>query len=147
MMMNSSLRRLLMSRPVTDDMLSQNHDSFIVSLALSTGGAVICDPEAHIRYRQHGRNAAGSPLGLAGRVIKEWRVITGETGKEVRLARSILDVYGEYVSQEARKTLETVAGYKENIMSRLKIVFSPEFRTGDIRLTLFGKFKALFGLL
>lgn len=147
MMMNAKLHSLVKSRTITDNMLAQNHDSFIISLAYSAGGTVICDSEAYIRYGQHGRNSAGSPLGLVGRIKKEWKHITDESGREAKIARAILEAYGHDVTPEAHRTLETVAGYKENFMSRLKIIFSPEFRTGDLRLTLFGKFKALFGLL
>lgn len=147
MMINAKLHSLIKSRTITDNMLEQNHDSFIVSLAYSAGGIVICDSEAHIRYRQHGRNLAGRPLGLAGRIKKEWKSLTDNSGREARIARAILEAYSGEIVPKAHRTLETVAGYKDNIISRLKIIFSPEFRTGDFRLTIFGKFKALFGLL
>ena len=147
MVINARLRELIESRSITDDMLAQNHDSFIVSLAYSIGGVVICDAEAYICYRQHGRNVAGSPLSLTGRIQKEWRNLKDDSGIEARIARAILEAYGGEIVPEARSTLETVAGYRENIISRLNIVFSPEFRTGDFRLTLLGKVKALFGLL
>lgn len=147
MMMNVKLHSLIKSRPITDNMLAQNHDGFIVSLVYSVGGAVICDSESYIRYRQHGSNIAGSPLNFAGRVKKEWRSLTDNSGSEARIARAILETYSGEITPEARSMLETVAGYRGNIISRLKIVFSPEFRTGDFRLTLVGKFKALFGLL
>lgn len=147
MMMNAKLHSLIKSRPITNNMLAQNHDSFIVSLVYSVGGTLICDSESYIRYRQHGSNIAGSPLSFAGRVKKEWRSLTDNSGSEARIARAILETYSGEITPEARSTLETVAGYRGNIISRLKIVFSPEFRTGDIRLTLLGKFKALLGLL
>ena len=147
MMMNARARQLIILHPITDDMLGHYHDSLIVSMVYAFGGEVICDPEAYMRYRQHGDNSEGSPIGIIGRLKKEWRYIRKNGGKEPKIAQSILDGWATDVDPKQRATLEIIAGYRRNPISRLKIVFSPAFRTGDWRLTLLGKAKALLGLI
>lgn len=147
MMMNFRLREIIKSRPVTMDMLAQNHDSFIVSAAYSTGASVICDPEAHILYRQHRNNLAGSPTSLVARIRKEYRSFMNRDISEARIAQGLIDYYGDILTPEAKDVLTLVAGYREKFLSRMKIFCSHKFVTGDWRLTLTGKVKALLGRL
>ena len=146
MVMNSKLRNMIKSRQVTEEMLKQYHDGFIVSLAYSTGSSVICDANAYMRYRQHAYNLAGSPYKLIPRIRKEYRNIRNG-GHEAEIARALLETWDEQLDPEARKTLSLIAGYRENFSSRLKIFLSRRFVTGDFRLTLLGKVKAILGRL
>lgn len=70
MVFNECLWDKIAKVDVTDDMLKRGHDSFILSLCYALGGAVICDPNAYIRYRQHTSNTSGSSHGAAQRIKK-----------------------------------------------------------------------------
>ena len=62
-------------------------------------------------------------------------------------AKRMLKFGGDDIVPEVKKSLMFVAGHKEHFTYRLRIFFSPKFRTGDIRLTLLGKLRALLGVL
>ena len=147
MVMNSRLQVLIKSRPLNDDMFYYAHDVLPQLLTYSFGGEVICDSEAHMLYRQHKYNIAGSPNGFIARIRKEWREMLKHKGANAIISKVILKAWSNEIVPEARHTLKIVAEYKRNILSRLKIVFSPKFRTWYWRLTLFGKAKAFIGLM
>ena len=147
MLFNAKLRDILKTQPITDDMLICYHDAFVASVIYSFGGIVILDPEPHMLHRVHGDNTSGIPVGIVKRIWTQVEHMKKYRGSQAKIARAILDAWGNEVIPEAKKTLETVASYKKNILSRLEIVFSPKYRTGDLRLTLFCKFKVIFGLL
>ena len=148
MLMNSKAKHLMKpSNLSNDNLMLHNHDSIIASVVYALGGIVICDPGAYMLYRIHGHNTSGATIGMISRMKSRLRGLKKYKGCEPKIARAILDVYGDSVVDDARDTLETIAGYKDKLSLRLKIVFSPKFRTGDLRLTLYCKFKALFGLL
>ena len=145
MLFNSRLRELVKSADVTElAELCNGHDALFVELTLITGGAAVYDPNSYILYRQHGQNTIGVPLTFRERIMTEAMRFRGH---ESEAARMFLELWDGEITPEARNILETVAGYHENLRSRLKIVFSLQFRTGDIRLSTFGKLKALLGLL
>lgn len=147
MLINAKMREILKSRPITDDMLSRFHDSLIISLVYSLGGIVMCDPGAYILYRQHGTNSTGSPVGIIARIKGEISTLRQYHGDEGKIARGILDVWGDVLDPAARDFLELVADYRKNFRTRLKVAFSPKFRTGDWRLSVFWKAKSLLGLM
>ncbi|MBQ7155566.1 MAG: glycosyltransferase [Synergistaceae bacterium] len=147
MVMNDKLRELIISRPATDEIFIRGHDTAAMILTYIFGGSVVFDTNAHMFYRQHENNTVGTPNGIISRIKKEFTDMLRYKGMEAVIAKAMLRAYGERITPQARDTLETVAGYREHMFSRLSIVFSPKFRTGDWRLTIFGKFKALLGLL
>ena len=147
MVMNSALRKIIVSK-VTDDIMKLfGHDRIEIPLVLASGGELICDSNAYIYYRQHGKNLVGSPSKLIPRIKYEWKHLINGHGLEEKRAKLLLQVWGDEFTPNARKILRRIANYRENWLYRLEIVFSPKFRTGDTRLTLLMKFKALLGKL
>ena len=148
MVINKYFHDLIASKPLTDEVTRLYlHDSLIMYLVNSARGIMICDFKPYTYYRQHGKNTEGHPTKLIPRIYREWNNFMNNPRKEAEFAEVLLNVWGDAVTPEARKTLTITAGYKENIFYRLRIVLSPKFRTGDIRLTTLGKLKALFGKL
>lgn len=143
MVINTAQRQLL--KPISDTVGA--HDVLIYSLAYFADGIIICDSEAYIYYRQHIGNTIGTPLSMFSRIKREYMKFVHGNGFEARRAKFFLSIYREEFDPAIRKILNVVAGYRENLSYRLTIVFSSNFRTGDWRLTLLGKVKALFGLL
>lgn len=146
MVFNQGMWKKIAENQITDQMLRRGHDSFIISLCYSIGGCVLCDEHAYIRYRQHRDNTSGGMNGPTQRIKKEWNALTQKKGQESEMARAILDAWSGDIDANSKRVLETVASCKR-IPSRISIVASFEFCTGNIKLTLLGKLKALCGFL
>ena len=132
----------------TPDVVVVSHDNYLISLCFALGGTVVCDPNAYILYRQHTGNSSGETSGLKNRVAKELKEIKKVRVKkagEALMAQSLLENYGEQMSEEYRKKIKMISELDKFGISRLKAFFSPKFTTGDIRLTAVGKIKILFG--
>lgn len=147
MVLNGRLWDKIADVSITNDMLKRGHDSFILSLCYALGGAVICDPNAYIRYRQHTSNTSGASHGIAQRIKKEWNMLIKKKGTEPAIARSILNNWGSEIKQEEIKSLRLIELSETSIPARLRIAVSRKFVTGEMILTLAGKAKALLGLL
>lgn len=147
MAFNAEMWKLICKVETSDAMLMRGHDSFILSLCYAVGGTVICDSNAYIRYRQHGDNTSGGSQGVVQRLKKEWTALVSKKGFEPAIAKSILDNWGELISDNVRRSLELISRNNENAGCRLIILISRKFTTGDLKLTMLGKFRAIAGLL
>ncbi|MBQ6973084.1 MAG: hypothetical protein IJP86_12115 [Synergistaceae bacterium] len=103
--------------------------------------------EAYVLYRQHSSNTSHVPLTFSRRLRDELKKMHDAKGWQARFASQLLSYGGGEIPPSSRRTLKIVSGHRTNFLYRLVILFSPKFRTGDIRLTLVGKFKALLGWL
>lgn len=146
MVFNAEMWKLICKVETSDAMLMRGHDSFIISLCYAVGGTVICDSNAYIRYRQHGDNTSGGSQGAVQRLKKEWTALVSKKGGEPAIAKSILDNWGELISDNKR-SLELISRNNENAGYRFIILISRKFTTGDLKLTMLGKFRAIAGLL
>lgn len=147
MVLNNTMWEKMSEKSISDQMLRRGHDSFIISLCYSIGGCALCDEHAYIRYRQHQDNTSGGMNGPLQRIKKEWNALINKKGQESEIACAILNSWPEEIDTQARRTLELVANYKKQPMTRLRMLISKDFTTGDYRLTALGKFKILAGLL
>ena len=143
MVFNKKLWKEVFKNYVSEDMLLQGHDSFIISLCYAVGGVVCFDKNAYICYRQHMSNTAGAPSDIKKRVKKEWKALHHDKQAEIKIARAILDGWNSEIADENKDILEFVASMGNNWRSKLHIFFSRDFTTGDIRLTIVEKFKVL----
>lgn len=146
MVFNQAMWDCINMKSTTDEMLRRGHDSFIISLCYAVGGEVLCDSNAYICYRQHKSNTSGSSYGVLKRVKKEWNILINRKGAESEIARSILENWSRFIEKDNKKVLLIVSNSNE-IGNRMKILMSGRFATGDLRLTLVGKFKVITGLL
>lgn len=146
MVFNKAMWMCINRTKITSEMLKRGHDSFILSLCYAVNGKVVCDPNAYICYRQHSNNTSGSTHTITQRMRKEWNAIAKKKGAEPAIARSILENWSDMINVENKQKLEIIADSKK-IGCRVKILFSPKFTTGDWKLTLLGKLRAIVGLL
>jgi rhamnosyltransferase len=147
MAFNAEMWKLICKAETSDAMLMRGHDSFIMSLCYAIGGTVICDSNAYIRYRQHGDNTSGGSRGVVQRLKKEWTALFDKKGFEPAVAKSILDNWDELINDNVRSSLELISRNNENVGCRFLILISRKFTTGDLKLTVLGKFRAFAGLL
>ena len=143
MVLNSRLWHEIFKNPITENILSQGHDSFIISLCYALGGIVCCDKNAYIHYRQHTSNTAGAPTGIGRRIKKEWKALHHDKQAEVKIARSILEGWGKEITAENKDVLNCIAYMGKDWNAKTRILFSSNFTTGDIRLTIIEKIKVL----
>lgn len=139
--------RELMEKVYAAGCLDACHDFWTALVAHAFGGTVILSPNAFVLFRQHGRNTSGTPLTFHSRLKSEWRKILIHENWGPKLASTLLKCYGDELSPSVRDTIILATECKNNFMYRLRILFSPKFRTGDIRLTIIGKLKVLFGIM
>lgn len=148
MVMNKEAAELSRHKYISLLIPTRGHDICIMYLTYLMGGKMICSSDAYIYYRQHGNNTVGTTLSLWARLVREYgRLFKWGHGIEAGAAQGILQEGTDGILPEAKRTLELVAGHKDKWLYRLMIIFSPRFRTGDVRLTLWAKTRALFGWL
>ncbi|MBQ7169895.1 MAG: glycosyltransferase, partial [Synergistaceae bacterium] len=144
MVFNESVYKLTL-RVNSLGLVHASHDLITVAVTYAFGGTVIFSPYAYVLYRQHSNNTSHAPATLFQSAKNVVASVYGLNCRNTRFAAELLRAVGNEVSSSIRKTLNTVSRHKHNLMYRLKIVLSPKFRTGDFRLTLAGKIKALLG--
>lgn len=147
MIINNKMYNVLVGDNNQASNITVSHDNYIVTLCYTIGGKVICDSNSYIHYRQHGQNTSGSTNSPIKRIRKEIKEIKNGKGNEVRIASSILKHYSNCITSDSKATLELIQSVQGNYVSRLKCAISPSFSTGDIRLTIVGKIKMLFGII
>ena len=144
MVFNEKLWKEIFRSTVTDALLTQGHDSFIISLCYALGGVVCCNKNAYMCYRQHTNNTAGAPTNIKRRIKKEWKALHHDKQAEVQIAKAILDGWRDEISMETRNVLELLASMGDDWRAKAKILLSSKFSTGDVRLTAIAKIKVLF---
>jgi rhamnosyltransferase len=147
MVMNAKAREFSRHKNQAELFSYRGYDISLILLTVASGGRFILEREALMKYRQHGHNVSGVPVSMIKRIKHEYTRFTQWYGRESRFAKIMLQYFGDEMTQEAKKVFTLVAGSKDNWTYRLKMFFSPKFRTGDFRATLIEKFRILFGLL
>lgn len=107
------------------------HDS-IIHKVVTMFGEMILDTEPRMFYRQHGNNQIGlSANEKRNNIERIKRFFTGKLKNYRRdTARSLLNVYGDIVSQENKHLLEIVANYDTNFKLKVELLKDKRFKTG-----------------
>ncbi|MDD3138278.1 MAG: glycosyltransferase family 2 protein [Lachnospiraceae bacterium] len=114
------------------------HDWWINILALSLGGESIYDFNAHINYRQHGKNVSGAELSYWRKCINRALKFKNMRYRRDVLAREILDNYENKVPIDNREVLRSFAN------NSWKMIFIPSFRCRKVIDTILFKICVLF---
>lgn len=118
----------LFSRAKSDYMFL--HDDWIYKVCLACNGKLLVDNKSYILYRQHGTNTIG---GNQSR-YKAWKrrlKMFSEGGIRSSIAKPLLDLYADDLSEGAKKILADVANYRYSLRCRLHLLFSNRFKTGN----------------
>ena len=128
MVMNASLRRVLLHyRPEFLPM----HDMWVYLVALAIGAKVYYDEKPHVHYRQHSENVLGIRESACARWKRRW--IEWREGRQEfsRLAEEVRKGFFEMMPESNRNTLVLFLEAKQRIQSRLRLLSSPVFRSGN----------------
>ena len=133
MVMNAALRRVVLQyRP---DFLPM-HDMWVYLVALAVGAKVYYDEVPHVHYRQHSENVLGAynvegaRESLYARWRRRWDRWRAETQEFSRLADEIRKGYFEEMPEKNRRVLSLFLDAKQSCFSRLRLLCSPDVRSG-----------------
>ena len=126
MVMNAALRRVVLKyRP-----------DFLYLVALAVGAKVYYDEVPHVHYRQHSENVLGAynvegaRESLYARWRRRWDGWRAETQEFSRLADEIRKGYFEEMPEINRRVLSLFLDAKQSCFSRLRLLCSPDVRSG-----------------
>ena len=128
MVMNAALRRVVLQyRP---DFLPM-HDMWVYLVALAVGAKIYYDEKPHVHYRQHSENVLGIRESACARWKRRW--IEWREGRQEfsRLAEEVRKGFFEMMPESNRNTLVLFLEAKQRIQSRLRLLSSPVFRSGN----------------
>lgn len=106
------------------------HDA-IIHKVVTMFGKMILDQESHILYRQHGDNEIGMDANkfrvFIGRIE---RFLNGKVRNyRSNTARSLLNVYGDEISQDKKDLLNIVANYMKDKDLKKRLLTDERFRS------------------
>ena len=142
MVMNASARELVVAASFDTAVVS--HDWWAYLVVSGVGGKVIYDPEAHVSYRQHGKNAVGANSSFKARFQRFLMLFSGRFKRWNSLHCIALRRNKEYLTEYNSELLESFCDARQKgglsairVFDRLRIE----------RQTLFGQIGLKIGLL
>ena len=121
------------------------HDFWVYQTAILLG-SVFYDKESYIFYRQHQNNVIGAKMSFSERWERRIKKSLPKLMQNHKLeysAKELLVCYGNLLSPECKKAVETVACYRQSIFNYLKLLLSTKFRMNSVTNTLIFKLKVL----
>lgn len=122
------------------------HDFWLYQVA-SLLGNVYYDMNSYILYRQHSDNQIGASI--SKKSIWKKRIESARKNFMCNdrqfAAKELLRLYGPMITDENRKSVESVAYFDRNFFSRLKLFFDRKFTMGNFSNDIWLRVRILFG--
>ncbi|MBD5288503.1 MAG: glycosyltransferase family 2 protein [Bacteroides sp.] len=124
------------------------HDHWAYMVAVLCG-KVIYDSDSYILYRQHDSNQIGSKHGLFDVWKARFKRFSQPELDNIRekTAKELLRIHASDMYPEARKAVEKLAGYKDSISNRLRLLFDSGYTLNNLGNDFFFKLRIIFGKL
>lgn len=122
------------------------HDFWTYQVA-SLLGNVYYDLNSFILYRQHNNNQIGASLtkkDIWRKRIRSAKKHFYENDRQ-NAAMELLRLFGHKISPQKRTTVEKVAYFNKNFITRLKLFFDPNFTMGSFANDFWLRIRILFG--
>lgn len=145
MVLNRELVALVCSKRVSD--ITRPHDAWIHLIANYCGGKIIFDCDhALINRRIHSSNT----IGIAEYKLKDLsesiiKIGTRSSHPVSRMAALLLEEYGSLIEAQDYKLIESVANYRESVISRMQLLFSMNVRQPTLLKEIKMRAKILLG--
>lgn len=122
------------------------HDFYVSLLCLAFDGKMIFDPDAHIKYRQHGKNVVGVSSGIVGTIKNRIKDITKKERVSIaEQAQQVLCLYGEQLTDDKKKWLAKIRKYNDNVINRILLACSLKTQYMNWNMALKLRLSILFG--
>lgn len=123
-----------MKQFITEHGLPENiimHDLFLYRVCLAIGGKVIHDNNSYIYYRQHDNNV----VGITNSIVKKMRVYDKFSKTRRIMAKDILNLYGESISNENKIIINKIADYTDKMSLKQKIsyIIDKDFKSNKFK--------------
>lgn len=130
MVFSRKLKQIIATREIKGLGKVPLHDHWIYMICRAIGGTVVFDKHSYILYRQHNHNVIGarrtiwdklksSPLFNEGNVRYKWSV-------------QLLGQYEQDLTDENKKLLYNIAGYKRSIGATVGLAFNTEIKPPEM---------------
>lgn len=123
-----------------------SHDLWLYKVSLSMGGNIVYDENSYILYRQHEVNTTGLKQGIKKRIRTEIRENFTYKNQRVMTANLLLELYKNEITDENRKLLMDISGYKKKIIKRIKLAFDKRLRFGNLMIDSLRKLYIILGV-
>ncbi|MGO4962709.1 glycosyltransferase family 2 protein [Anaerovoracaceae bacterium Sow4_D4] len=109
------------------------HDAWLHRVCLAVDGVVVHDSTPHMSYRIHGNNVlAKAPSNkLKDRLATFFSVNT--TNYCSKVANQLLIGYGSYMPKNNYQLTYDLANYRDQIASKMRIIFSSKYKVGVLK--------------
>lgn len=122
------------------------HDFYVSLLCLAVGGNIVFDPNAYMKYRQHGNNVVGVSSGLAATIRSRLNDILIKAKESIsEQADQVLRLYRSQLSDDKVAWLETVRDYNKSFANRVRLACSRKTRYVNFNMGLKLRLSILFG--
>ncbi len=121
------------------------HDTWILKICLCLGGNVVVDPNAHMSYRQHGKNTVG-----LGRGIRDYYKQVKQYINEYKVREQMQELllgFGDRMVPQYKAIAEACCDYKTNSKSRKMLLDKKNVDFCSFGLNLTYKIKVLINKL
>lgn len=111
-----------------------NHDHWIFVICALLGN-VHYDSSSHILYRQHSNNASGEKeQGYRLQLLRFQRLIKGKIQGHIfeNLASQFADCFNQDIETEDKDLIYLLKTYRNKISSKIKLLFSSKYKTGNL---------------
>jgi glycosyltransferase involved in cell wall biosynthesis len=115
MVFNAATRRLL--RQAGPKVSVVAHDWWAYLLVTGSGGAVLCDDHATLRYRQHARNQIGSTPGALRRTLRLRPLLNGQFRRWMDLNLEALERHRNLLSPSSLETVDMFASARRGSLA------------------------------
>lgn len=107
------------------------HDLYLYRVCLAIGGKVIHDSNSYIYYRQHKSNV----VGISNSNIKKIKVYNKYNKTRRIMAKEILDIYNEEISNDNYKIINKISKFNDNLnlVQKLDIIFDKNYNSKKIK--------------
>lgn len=120
---NSELAKLVQDNPLPENLVM--HDAYMSILCALFDGKIVYDKEAHMDYRQHGKNVVGTNWTKLDAVKDRIHNITKPQKVSFALmAESLCKIYSEVPDNKKLVFLKKVAEYKKSLLRAVFLAFS-----------------------
>lgn len=120
------------------------HDAWLHRVCLAVDGIVVHDSIPHMSYRIHGSNVLAK---APSNKFKD-RLITffsnGTINYHSNVANQLLVGYGQYMSEDNYRLTYDLANYREQIASKMRVLFSSRYKVGVLKEDVKFKISVLF---